>query len=82
MSLRTRLAGAVDVLLFNPPYVQTPSDEVILACSNVVRLQVRQVGGTGLSASWAGGINGREVVNCNIFVFYRMCRWWTLFCLT
>ena len=42
------LFGKVDLLIFNPPYVPTESEEV--ACS-------------GIEASWAGGIDGREVIN-------------------
>lgn len=46
--LLPELAESVDVLVFNPPYVPTPDDEV---------------GGNGIEASWAGGVHGRRVID-------------------
>lgn len=38
----------VDAVIFNPPYVPTPDDEV---------------SGNGIEASWAGGMRGRRVID-------------------
>lgn len=47
-ALLPRMEHTVDVLIFNPPYVPTPDDEVC---------------GSGIEASWAGGTNGRRVID-------------------
>ncbi|XP_022722385.1 hemK methyltransferase family member 2-like [Durio zibethinus] len=46
--LENRLAGSVDVMVVNPPYVPTPEDEV---------------GQEGIASAWAGGENGRRVID-------------------
>ncbi|GKV26849.1 hypothetical protein SLEP1_g36071 [Rubroshorea leprosula] len=46
--LENRLAGSLDVIVVNPPYVPTPEDEV---------------GREGIASAWAGGENGRRVID-------------------
>lgn len=46
--LGTRLQGMVDVVVVNPPYVPTPEEEV---------------GCDGITAAWAGGEDGRSVID-------------------
>ncbi|KAK2635071.1 hypothetical protein Ddye_029863 [Dipteronia dyeriana] len=46
--LEKRLAGLIDVMVVNPPYVPTPEDEV---------------GREGIASAWAGGENGRRVID-------------------
>ncbi|XP_036366791.1 methyltransferase N6AMT1 [Octopus sinensis] len=49
--LLPRLSNKVDILLFNPPYVPTPSDDIKFNADDPV------------VASWAGGTKGREVMD-------------------
>lgn len=46
--LEDRLKHGVDLVVFNPPYVVTPDDEVE---------------GDGISAAWAGGLRGRRIID-------------------
>jgi len=46
--LLQRLEGKVDLLVFNPPYVPTPEEEVSRA---------------GIAQAWAGGMHGRVVID-------------------
>ncbi|KAI0257327.1 hypothetical protein BJV78DRAFT_1115589 [Lactifluus subvellereus] len=50
--LTSRLANAVDILVFNPPYVPTCDDEVDAAQR-----------GAGIAGSWAGGVDGMQVTD-------------------
>ncbi|TPX37182.1 hypothetical protein SmJEL517_g01077 [Synchytrium microbalum] len=47
-SLDSRLSKSIDVLIFNPPYVVTSDEEV---------------GSTSIEAAWAGGLDGRKVID-------------------
>ena len=47
-SLVLEFSRKMDVIIFNPPYVPTPDDEV---------------SGNGIEASWAGGERGRRVID-------------------
>jgi len=51
-AVRYRLVHGVDIILFNPPYVPTSSDEA----------EDAQEGRT-IEGSWAGGFNGMELTN-------------------
>lgn len=48
MGLEKRLGRCVDVMVVNPPYVPTPEEEV---------------GCNGIASAWAGGENGRRVID-------------------
>lgn len=50
--LKTRLQHSVDVILFNPPYVPTDTEEALHAQSDA-----------SISGSWAGGMDGMEITN-------------------
>ncbi|CAN7001648.1 unnamed protein product [Brassica rapa subsp. trilocularis] len=55
--LEERLAGLVDVMVVNPPYVPTPEYEV---------------GMEGIASAWAGGENGRSVIDRMLPVVDRL----------
>ncbi|XP_021290414.1 hemK methyltransferase family member 2 [Herrania umbratica] len=55
--LENRLAGLVDLLVVNPPYVPTPEEEV---------------GREGIASAWAGGENGRSVIDRILLVALKL----------
>lgn len=50
--LRPRIDGAVDLLLFNPPYVVTTEEE-----------EVNEQARASLGGAWAGGTNGTKILD-------------------
>jgi release factor glutamine methyltransferase len=63
--LLPRLRHSVDILCFNPPYAVTPSSEIA---------------GNGIEVSWAGGIDGREVIDAMLpFVKVRHAKHFSSF---
>jgi release factor glutamine methyltransferase len=56
-ALDSRMQQGIDLLLFNPPYVVTPDEEVTL---------------TGIAATWAGGRDGRIVMDRLLAKLERM----------
>jgi release factor glutamine methyltransferase len=60
--LLNRLEHAVSFLIFNPPYVPTPDDEVVVAAVrvNIAREYEEE---EMIRAAWAGGTNGRQIMD-------------------
>ncbi|EEB19083.1 N5-glutamine methyltransferase MTQ2, putative [Pediculus humanus corporis] len=50
--------NCIDVIIFNPPYVVTPNDEIYKE--------------DPLTKSWAGGVNGRVIIDKFLHVFDRV----------
>ena len=57
--LAARLKGAADIVVWNPPYVPTPADEV----PSVGELASAGFEADPLPAAWAGGDRGRTVID-------------------
>ena len=76
--LARRLEGAVDVLLFNPPYVPTPAEEVPMPSAFAPAASGGGGGGGGggdaLPAAWAGGERGRQVIDLALTVLVPLMR--------
>ena len=64
------LAGSVDVLIFNPPYVVTPDEEVVDFSNTTDTI----VDDSMIAAAWAGGIRGRRVVDRALPQIQRLLR--------
>lgn len=55
--------GAIDMLLFNPPYVPTPDEEVADFSGKHNSTAMSDDNHVGIEASWAGGLHGRRVID-------------------
>jgi len=62
-SMVDRLTGSVDLFLFNPPYVPTPPEEVPTPSSFFAMGAEVDTLSDALPAAWAGGENGRQVID-------------------
>ena len=67
-SKRERIKEPIDVLLFNPPYVVTPSEEIYDPSSITTKREGEEGTTTtsyrpAITAAWAGGLRGREVLD-------------------
>ncbi len=60
-ALTDRLRNKVDILIFNPPYVVTTTEE-LRAVSDTIN-NPHSPTSNPINASWAGGIDGREVLD-------------------
>jgi release factor glutamine methyltransferase len=69
LPLLPRLSGAVDVLLFNPPYVPTEDEEVPPATLGSDGVTADR---GALPAAWAGGDRGRLVIDRVLPMFPRL----------
>jgi release factor glutamine methyltransferase len=60
-----RLEHAVSFLIFNPPYVPTPDDEIVVAAvrGSNTREDDNEAASKLICAAWAGGTNGRCVID-------------------
>lgn len=72
------LAGSVDVLIFNPPYVVTPDAEVVdfadTTSTTTTSATDDDVDDSIIAAAWAGGARGRRVVDRALPQIQRLLR--------
>jgi release factor glutamine methyltransferase len=61
-ALLEKYAASIDVILFNPPYVVTPDDEVV-DFSRTTLIDMKDNDSSIIAAAWAGGFRGRRVLD-------------------